>query len=112
MVLGRSSGTTRPASSARRMPGAPSGSTPTTRMPGRRAVAATAMPAMSPPPPTGTTMRSTSGRSSRISTATVPWPAIIASSSNGCRKRIPAASSSRTMGMSFVVSAPKRTSAP
>ena len=33
---------------------------------------------MSPPPPTGTTIVSTSGTASTISRPTVPWPAMIA----------------------------------
>ncbi len=41
------------------------------------------MPAMSPPPPIGTTIVSTSGQSSRISTPTVAWPAITSGSLYG-----------------------------
>ena len=81
IVLIAVSATGLPASSAVRMVGAPSGSTPTMRMPLRLAAAATATPEMSPPPPIPTTMRSASGTSSRISRALEPWPAIIASSS-------------------------------
>jgi hypothetical protein len=41
-----------------------------------------AVPAASPPPPTGTTTMSTSGMSSAISSPTVPCPATISGSSN------------------------------
>ena len=44
---------------------------------------AAAMPASSPPPPSGATIASTSGRSSRISSPSVPLPAMNRSSSNG-----------------------------
>ena len=47
---------------------------------------AAAMPDSSPPPPSGATMASTSGRSSRISRPTVPLPAMKRSSSNGWTK--------------------------
>ena len=54
---------------------------------GRSAAATAAMPASSPPPPSGATIASTSGRSSKISSATVPLPAMNRSSSNGCTKK-------------------------
>ncbi len=57
--------------------------TPISRAPGSRVLAATAMPAASPPPPTGTTMVRTSGHCSAISRPTVPWPAITSGWSNG-----------------------------
>ena len=57
--------------------------TPTTRTLGRCALAATATPLTSPPPPTGTTSVSRSGACSSISSPSVPWPAITASSSKG-----------------------------
>ncbi len=41
------------------------------------------MPLASPPPPTGTRTTATSGRSSTTSRPTVPWPAMIRSSSYG-----------------------------
>gem|GEM_PF-2205856 len=56
------------------------------------ALAATAMPAIRPPPPTGTTMVSRSGCCSSISTATVPCPAATTGSSNGWMKIKPRAS--------------------
>ncbi len=46
-------------------------------------LAATAMPAIKPPPPTGTTITSRSGRSSSISSATLPCPAATTGSSKG-----------------------------
>ena len=49
-------------------------------------LAAKATPEISPPPPIGTTIMSRSGSSSRISSPTVPWPAIIFSSSKGAMK--------------------------
>src|SRR6266487_4267273 len=60
-----------------------SGSTAITRAPGRSALTAVAIPETSPPPPTWTRTRSASGRSSRISRPTVPWPAITSGSSYG-----------------------------
>mmetsp|Transcript_6086 Transcript_6086/g.15510 ORF Transcript_6086/g.15510 Transcript_6086/m.15510 type:complete len:299 (+) Transcript_6086:433-1329(+) len=51
---------------------APSGSTPITLMSGRMDLTYAAMPAMSPPPPTGTKMASTPGSCRRISMPTVP----------------------------------------
>ena len=60
-----------------------SASTPTISTSGRRARAATAIPEMSPPPPTGITSMSTCGASSSSSRATVPAPAMIAASSYG-----------------------------
>ena len=44
---------------------------------------AVATPLASPPPPIGTRTTARSGRSSTISSPTVPWPAMIRSSSNG-----------------------------
>ena len=55
--------------------------TPVTRMRGDSALAAVAMPPISPPPPTETTSASRSGTARSISSATVPWPAMMASSS-------------------------------
>ena len=55
--------------------------TPTISMPGLSALAAVAMPAISPPPPTAITSVSSSGTASSISSPTVPWPATMASSS-------------------------------
>ena len=50
-------------------------------LPGFSALAATAMPEISPPPPIGTISVSRSGWSASISSAIVPWPAITAGSS-------------------------------
>ena len=76
-----------PASSPRVSAGEPSGSTATIRAP--RDAAATVIPETSPPPPTGTTITSTRGSSSRISSPTVPWPASTSGSSNGCTSVAP-----------------------
>ena len=54
-----------------------SGSTPITRIPGRRCLAAMEQPDISPPPPMGATNASRSGTSSRSSSAVVPCPAMI-----------------------------------
>ena len=63
---------------------ASSGSTPMTRAAGaQRLDRPTATPLARPPPPIGTRTAATSGRSSTISRPTVPWPAMIRSSSNG-----------------------------
>ncbi len=59
------------------------GSTPTMSMLGFTALAAVAMPEISPPPPMGIGSTSISGASSSISSATVPWPAITSGSSKG-----------------------------
>src|SRR5579875_2857290 len=83
IVRGTSIRMRRPASSERRVSSPASGSTPTTRIPGRSAFAAVEQPAISPPPPIGTTSRSRSGTSRRSSSATVPWPAITSGSSYG-----------------------------
>ena len=56
--------------------GAASDWTPITSIPGRTAFATTHAPAAPLPPPTGTMIASTSGRSSRISSVSVPTPAI------------------------------------
>ena len=89
----------------------------------------TPMPASSPPPPIGATTASTSGRSSRISSAAVPLPLMKSSSSNGCTMRpviaiglvrfdgLPASSNdaltmvapSRSMAASLVAGAPSMT---
>ena len=59
--------TTRPASRLAFMDAAPEGSTPTTRTDGLRSLARVDTPAASPPPPMGTRITSTSGRSWKIS---------------------------------------------
>ena len=56
------------------------------RTAGEIALAAVAMPEISPPPPIGTGSTSSSGASSSISRATVPWPAITSRSSKACTK--------------------------
>ena len=58
-------------------------SMPTISQAGATAVAATATPLISPPPPIGTTSVSISGTSSNISVATVAAPAITSSSLYG-----------------------------
>ena len=58
------------------------GSTAVTDVLGERSASQTRLPASSPPPPTGTTMRSGSRPScSTVSLATVPCPAIVRGSS-------------------------------
>ena len=56
-----------PASRLARMEAAPVGSTPMTFTLGLSSLARVDTPAASPPPPTGTRMMSTSGRSEKIS---------------------------------------------
>ena len=58
-------------------------------MPGRAARAASAMPEISPPPPTATTSVSSPGTSRSISSAIVPCPAITCGSSYGWMKASP-----------------------
>src|SRR6476659_1394585 len=55
--------------------------TPITARLGLSACRAMALPAIKPPPPTGTTIMSRSGTSSRTSKAMVPWPAMMRGSS-------------------------------
>ena len=73
-------------------------STPITRIFGLKLLAAIATPEMSPPPPIGTTMQSTSGQSCTISSPRVPWPAMTWASSNGWTYVSP---SSRTSSFAF-----------
>ena len=73
------------------MQGRTSVSTPTTRTEGAAPARAAATPDTRPPPPTGTSTTSTSGTCSRISSATVPWPAMMAGSSKGWTKVRPSA---------------------
>src|SRR4051812_9188437 len=80
-----------------------SGSTPMTRASGRRAFMAAAIPLTSPPPPTGTITTSGTGPSSRISSATVPWPAMTAGSLNGCTSVRPVSSISSSRRANAVV---------
>ena len=63
--------------------------TPITRTPGRAALSTPATPPISPPPPTGTTTAARSSTSSSSSSPSVPWPATISGSSNGCTKTAP-----------------------
>ena len=79
------------ASSARCIDGSDSAWTPITRTSGRTLLIASATPAMSPPPPTGTRMASMSGRCSRSSSPSEPCPATTRASSNGCTKVSPRA---------------------
>ena len=72
---------------------APSGSAPTIRTDGHRSRSQSAIPAIRPPPPTGTTTVSNgSGHCSCSSIEIVPWPAIVRGSSNGWASTAPVAS--------------------
>mmetsp|Transcript_12956 Transcript_12956/g.40379 ORF Transcript_12956/g.40379 Transcript_12956/m.40379 type:complete len:217 (+) Transcript_12956:218-868(+) len=70
-----------PASSAARSEAQREGSTAITRTSGRSVLTASRMPAMSPPPPAGTTIASRSPTCSSSSSPTVPAPAMICLSS-------------------------------
>ena len=83
MVLAPSSLVGCPASRARVRLGAPSGSTPMTRILGLYSLAKVETPQARPPPPTGTRMVSTSGSSWMTSMAMVPWPVATVSSLKG-----------------------------
>src|SRR5437879_8188305 len=72
-----------PVFSVRAASSARSGSTPTTRSRGPRALAARALPLRRPPPPHGVTSRPIEGSSSRSSRAAVPWPWTTSQSSKG-----------------------------
>ena len=50
------------------------------------------MPLISPPPPTGTTIVASPGTSSSSSSPSVPCPAMISASSNGCTNTAPVSS--------------------
>ena len=76
---------------------ASSGSTPTTDAPGRAARMAAAIPAISPPPLTGTMTRSAAGQSAVISRPIVPWPAMTFRSSNGGISTYPQAATSSSV---------------
>ena len=78
-----------PSRIAAAMLGHRSGSTPMICTFGLMVFTASAMPAMSPPPPTGTTMASISLASSRISSPTEPAPAMMLKSSNPLMYFIP-----------------------
>ncbi len=103
-----------PFASESRASAASSGSTPMTRMPGRRPLTAAPTPLASPPPPTGTSTIAVDGRSSTISSPTVPCPAMIRSSSKGgmmARPRSAAMASARSLrssdaGPTTTISAP------
>ncbi len=73
--------TSRLSSQERTTEGAASDCTPMILMEGLMVLAASATPAIRLPPPTGTTMASAAGRSSRISQPTVAAPAISSGSS-------------------------------
>ena len=75
--------TGRPAASDGGYAAAPAACTPTSRTSGRSDFTATAIPAASPPPPMPTTMVRTSGHCSRISSPTVPCPAMMSGWSKG-----------------------------
>ena len=79
-MVGRSGASGKPAR-RRYIDGPAAAWTPTTSIEGAFALAAVATPAISPPPPIGTTSTSRSGTSASISRPIVPWPAMIAGSS-------------------------------
>lgn len=99
-----------PAERARVSLGAPAGSTPITRAAGTSSLIAAATPALNSPPPTGTRTVPTSGRSSTISSPTVPCPAMIVRSSAGGTITTPSArESSGARPMRWCVVVPART---
>ena len=78
----RSSTTGAPAANAADIDAAPAGSTPTTEVVGERSPSQATAPASSPPPPTGRTTRSGDAPSCiTASRTTVPWPAMVRTSS-------------------------------
>ena len=79
--------------------------TPMTFTPGSARLTAMAMPLASPPPPTGTITRCSSGMSSTSSRPSVACPAMIAGSSNGWMKAIPA-SAARASAEAMAASTP------
>mmetsp|Transcript_6188 Transcript_6188/g.22649 ORF Transcript_6188/g.22649 Transcript_6188/m.22649 type:complete len:225 (-) Transcript_6188:885-1559(-) len=89
---GMSNLTTLPAANAAAIEGHRSGSTPMTMTFGLIVFTASATPAMSPPPPTGTNTISSFGSCRTISNPTVPCPATTSGSSNGGTKVRPSSS--------------------
>ena len=77
------SGSSLPLAKLRAASSALAGSAASTRMPGRSAFAAIAVPDISPPPPQGATTASRSGSASKSSSVAVACPAITCASSNG-----------------------------
>ena len=94
MVFTLGSFTTWPASRLAFMQAAPAGSTPMTWILGLSSLARVETPVASPPPPMGTRMQSTRGRSWKISIAMVPWPQATSRSLKGCTKVRPRSSAS------------------
>ena len=92
----------------------PAAWTPTMRTSGRSARKATAIPEMSPPPPTHTTTVVASGTCAAISRPTVPCPAMMSGWSNGWTKTRPcsAAYAVASVSASSKVPPTRRTSAP
>ena len=93
---------------------ASSACTPTTRTSGRRPLIAVAMPAISPPPPVGTSTVAASGACCRISRPAVPCPATMSVWSNGWISTAPVSSANAWAATRAWVrySPKKRTSAP
>ena len=88
--------------------------TPMTRIAGEADLIARAMPAMRPPPESGTTTVSRSGQSSSSSSPMVPWPAMTSGWSKGGTSTRPSSATSRSTSAcasSWLV-ADTRTSAP
>ncbi|MNW56829.1 hypothetical protein D3C74_345750 [compost metagenome] len=88
--------------------------TPTTLTWGAASAMAAATPATSPPPPSGMTTVRTSGTCSRISSASVPWPATTSGWSNGWMNTAPVRSASAlaAASVSSTSTPTRRTSAP
>ena len=89
-----------PAATEAISPGTADAWTPTTRTAGSSDCTATAIPAASPPPPTGTRTVRTSGHCSMISKPSVPWPATMSGWSNGWMNTAPVRSENRSASSS------------
>ena len=80
---------------------APAGSAPTTVVPGLCSASQVSAPAISPPPPTGTTRVPSSSPSpaswSTTSRARLPWPAMVRGSSNAGTGVAPDSSANRAL---------------
>ena len=95
------------------VPRAPVGSTPITRHAGCTRANAEAMPAINPPPPTGTITASRSGTSSASSSPTQAVPSTVCTPSKGCTSTRPSSARIRsTMPVSSATFSPNTTVAP
>src|SRR6266581_4392143 len=114
MVVAAGSGSTVPERKLRAASSAFAGSAPKTRIAAALDLTAIDVPDSSPPPPTGAMIASSPGDCSSSSSATVPWPAITSTSSNGCTSIAPVSrrTAAHAASRASMVGAQKRIVAP